>query len=173
MAAFTATSRSASSKTTNGAFPPSSSDTFFTVSLHSFINSFPTGVDPVKETFFTIGFEHISSPTSLVKSLSAVTTSKTPSGTPALLASTDMATAVKGVSSLGFNTVVHPAANAGPTFLVIIAIGKFQGVMSAHTPTASLIAIILPRGAPSPVVNGLGAMYPPPAELGRIASAAK
>ena len=45
----------------------------------------------------------------------------------------------KGVSSEGFITVVHPAANAGAAFLVTMALGKFQGVMSAATPTGCLI----------------------------------
>lgn len=35
-------------------------------------------------------------------------------------------------------TTEHPAAKAGAIFLVIIAAGKFQGVMIPHTPTGSL-----------------------------------
>lgn len=35
-------------------------------------------------------------------------------------------------------TTEHPAANAGAIFLVIIAAGKFQGVMIPQTPTGSL-----------------------------------
>mmetsp|Transcript_16838 Transcript_16838/g.25590 ORF Transcript_16838/g.25590 Transcript_16838/m.25590 type:complete len:211 (-) Transcript_16838:595-1227(-) len=172
IAAFTATSRSASSNTMKDALPPSSSDNRFTVSLLCFISSLPTGVLPVNEIFFMILFTHISSPTSLVNSRSAVTNSNTPSGTPALFASVSKAIAVNGVNSLGFKTQVHPAASAGPTLRVIIAIGKFHGVMRPQTPTASLIAIILPLGAPSGVANGLGEMKPPPELLGRIASAA-
>lgn len=34
-------------------------------------------------------------------------------------------------------TTEHPAASAGATFLVIMAAGKFQGVMMPHTPTGS------------------------------------
>jgi hypothetical protein len=33
--------------------------------------------------------------------------------------------------------MVHPAASAGPAFLVIIAAGKFQGVIAQQTPTGS------------------------------------
>ena len=44
-----------------------------------------------------------------------------------------------GVSSEGFTTVVQPAANAGAAFLVTMALGKFQGVISAATPTGCLI----------------------------------
>mmetsp|Transcript_11731 Transcript_11731/g.17584 ORF Transcript_11731/g.17584 Transcript_11731/m.17584 type:complete len:202 (+) Transcript_11731:218-823(+) len=73
IAAFTACSISASSKTINGALPPSSRDKRFTVSLLSFIRSFPTAVDPVKLIFFTAGFMQNSSPTSGVVVLSAMT----------------------------------------------------------------------------------------------------
>lgn len=36
------------------------------------------------------------------------------------------ARADSGVSSAGFTTTVHPAARAAPTFLVIMALGKFH-----------------------------------------------
>lgn len=39
----------------------------------------------------------------------------TPSGIPALRASSATATAVRGVSLAGFSTTVHPAARAGDT----------------------------------------------------------
>jgi hypothetical protein len=32
-------------------------------------------------------------------------------------------------------TIVHPAASAGPALRVIIAAGKFHGVIAATTPT--------------------------------------
>jgi hypothetical protein len=44
------------------------------------------------------------------------------------------AKAVNGVSSDGFNTMVQPAARAGPTLRVIIAAGKFQGVIKPTGP---------------------------------------
>jgi hypothetical protein len=34
---------------------------------------------------------------------------------------------------------VQPAAKAGPALRVIIAEGKFHGVIAAHTPTGSLV----------------------------------
>ena len=37
----------------------------------------------------------------------------------------------------GFTTIVQPAASAGPAFRVIIAEGKFQGVIAAQTPIGS------------------------------------
>ena len=39
--------------------------------------------------------------------------------------------------------IVHPTARAGATFLVIIAKGKFQGVIAATTPIGCLITISL------------------------------
>src|SRR5258705_3873548 len=62
----------------------------------------------------------------------------TPFGKPARSASTASASAEKGVSSDGFSTMVHPAASAGATFRVIIALGKFHGVIAAQTPIGSL-----------------------------------
>ena len=44
------------------------------------------------------------------------------------------ASAESGVSSAGLTTIVQPAASAGPSFRVIVAAGKFHGVM--HTPVA-------------------------------------
>ena len=40
-----------------------------------------------------------------------------------------------GVSVAGLSTSVQPAASAGPALRVIIAIGKFHGVIAAATPT--------------------------------------
>ena len=39
----------------------------------------------------------------------------------------------------GFSTIVQPAASAGPHLRVIIAAGKFHGVMAAQTPMGCLI----------------------------------
>src|SRR5262245_66431653 len=64
IAPSTAASISASSKTMKGALPPSSSDTFFTVFAHCAISSLPTSVDPVNDSFFTVGFDVISPPIS-------------------------------------------------------------------------------------------------------------
>ena len=57
---------------------------------------------------------------------------------PARSASSAMASAESGVCSAGFSTTVQPAARAGATLRVIIALGKFQGVMAAQTPIGSL-----------------------------------
>ena len=64
-----------------------------------------------------------------------VTTDISPGGTPASSANTIMASALKGVSSLGLITTLQPAASAGAALRVIMASGKFQGVMAPTTPT--------------------------------------
>ena len=64
-------------------------------------------------------------------------------GIPACSASSAIASADKGVSAAGLMTTGHPAARAGAHFLVIIAIGKFQGVIDATTPIGCLITKIL------------------------------
>jgi hypothetical protein len=69
---------------------------------------------------------------------SPVTTFRTPLGSPARSASSASAKADSGICSAGLATTVHPAARAGATLRVIIAIGKFQGVIAATTPTGCL-----------------------------------
>src|SRR5690606_30061610 len=134
MAPVTAASRSASSNTMNGALPPSSSDIFFSVGAHCAMSFAPTSVEPVKLSLRTMGLA-VSSPPMVGGS--PVTTLNTPGGTPACSASTASASAEYGVSLAGFTTTVHPAARAGAHLRVIMAEGKFHGVMAAHTPTGS------------------------------------
>ena len=54
---------------------------------------------------------------------------------PARSASSAAASAVSGVNSAGLMTTGQPAASAGATLRVIMASGKFHGVIAAHTPT--------------------------------------
>ncbi len=61
---------------------------------------------------------------------------------------------MKGVAEAGFSTTVQPAAKAGASFLVIIAAGKFQGVMAATGPIGCLMARIRSRAL------GLGIQEP-------------
>src|SRR6202051_4862715 len=136
IAPSTAASRSASSKTMNGALPPNSRVTFLTVGALCAISRRPTCVDPVNESLRTMGL--------LVNSLPIafglpVTMFSTPFGTPARSASTAIANAENGVASAGLTTIGQPAANAGPTLRVIIAAGKFQGVIAAQTPIGSFV----------------------------------
>ena len=67
-----------------------------------------------------------------------VTTLRTPGGIPARTASSARARADNGVASAGLTTEVQPAARAGATLRVIMAKGKFQGVIAAVTPTGCL-----------------------------------
>src|SRR5512146_487402 len=120
----------------NGALPPSSSDTFFTVLAHCCISSLPTSVEPVNVNLRTSGFVVSSLP---IGPEVPVTTDSTPLGMPARSASTHNASAEYGVWLAGLMTMVQPAASAGPALRVIIALGKFQGVTAAHTPTGCLI----------------------------------
>ena len=58
----------------------------------------------------------------------------TPFGKPARSASSASASAENGVCSAGLSTTVQPTARPGATLRVIIALGKFHGVMAATTP---------------------------------------
>mmetsp|Transcript_21084 Transcript_21084/g.65352 ORF Transcript_21084/g.65352 Transcript_21084/m.65352 type:complete len:351 (-) Transcript_21084:421-1473(-) len=131
----TAASRSASSKTSSGALPPSSRLTFFTVSAHWRISSLPTAVDPVKVSLRTSLEAHSTPP---MAGASPMTQLSTPGGTPARSASSISARQHSGVSSDGLMTTVQPTASAGAHFRVIIAMGKFHGVMAPTTPTGCL-----------------------------------
>lgn len=110
-----------------------------TVEAQSRISTFPTGVDPVKLILRIPGFKVNSNPTSAACSRGQVTTLNTPGGTPARSASSAKANADKGVSSAGLTTTGQPAASAGAALRVIIALGKFHGVISPATPTGCLI----------------------------------
>src|SRR5690625_1811799 len=92
----------------------------------------PTAVEPVKLSFLTVGLAVKAAP---ISSGAPVITLLTPLGMPACCAKYANANAVKGVASAGLMTIVHPAANAAPALRVIMAAGKFQGVIAAQTPT--------------------------------------
>ena len=74
----------------NGALPPSSSDTFFSVPTHCAASFLPTSVEPVNVTLRTTGFEVISPPSTAA---GPVTTLNTPFGRPARCASSAIASA--------------------------------------------------------------------------------
>ena len=139
IAPFTAASRSASSKTMNGALPPSSIEVRLTVAAQSAMSFLPTGVEPVNVNFRTVGLEVNSVPISDVR---PATILMTPAGMPARSANSTIANADKGVALAGLHTTVQPAANAGAILRVSIALGKFHGVMQATTPTGCLITIM-------------------------------
>src|SRR6516162_4896064 len=127
IAPLTAISIAASSKTINGALPPSSIEVFLTVPAHCSISNLPTSVEPVKVSLRPTSFD------------GPVTHENTPFGTPARSANSHTAKAENGVAVAGFNTIVQPAAKAGPALRVIIAAGKFHGVIAAQTPIGSLV----------------------------------
>lgn len=62
-------------------------------------------------------------------------TLSTPSGRPASVRRSASARLVRGVCGAGLNTMVHPAAIAGPIFRAPMASGKFYGVISRQGPT--------------------------------------
>ena len=64
-----------------------------------------------------------------------MTTLKTPGGSPASSKTRASATTDAGVSVAGLMTIVLPAISAAMDFHAGIAIGKFQGVTKAQTPT--------------------------------------
>ena len=135
---LTARSISASSKMITGAFPPSSSDSFLIVGAHCAINKRPVSVEPVKLSLRTVALRHSSPPISFA---SPVMTCNNPAGRPAVSASFASASAVNGVCSAGLTIIAQPAASAGATLRVIIAAGKFHGVMAAQTPIGCLETI--------------------------------
>ena len=119
-----------------GALPPSSRPSFLIWSALWRMSTRPISVEPVKVIFFTIAFEVISAP--IARAL-PVTTLKTPFGIPARWPSSASARAENGVWLAGLSTMVQPAASAGPALRVIIAFGKFHGVIAATTPIGCLI----------------------------------
>ena len=128
---------SASSKTMNGALPPSSSDSFLIVGAHCAASTRPTSVEPVKDRWRTVSLSHSSLP--MAADFAAVTTLSTPAGRPARCAELGDRQRRQRRQLAGLTTTVQPAASAGPTLRVIIAIGKFHGVIAAHTPIGCLI----------------------------------
>ena len=133
IAPSSAASRSASSKIRNGALPPSSIETLSTFSAAWAISLRPTSVEPVKESFRSRGSAMTGSATELDEEL--VTTFSTPPGRPHSSRTWARASAESGVCCAGFQTIVQPAAIAGPILRVPIAVGKFHGVMKKQGPT--------------------------------------
>ena len=123
----TAASTSASSKTRNGALPPSSIEVRRRPWADCSTSLRPTSVEPVKVSLRRRGSEMIGFETSLEDF--EVTTLSTPAGSPACSRICASASIDSGVCCAGLMTIVQPAAMAGPILRVPIAIGKFQGVI--------------------------------------------
>src|SRR5206468_4769053 len=84
----------------------------------------PTSVEPVKLSFRRRGSPMTGAATAPDEEL--VSTLRTPPGRPQSSRSFASAKAESGVSCAGFQTIVQPAAIAGPILRVPIAVGKFQ-----------------------------------------------
>ena len=95
----------------------------------------PTSVEPVKATLSTSGWAASAAP----GTPSPVTMLSTPGGKPASMTSSPSRSALSGVCSAGFSTMVQPAASAGAIFHTAISSGKFQGMIWPTTPTGSRI----------------------------------
>jgi hypothetical protein len=124
--------------------------TFFRVFAAKPVSIFPTFVEPVKLNFMTLGF--VASSVAAARSFVG-TTCKQPAGTPASKANFAKAMQLNGVSLGGLITTEHPAARAGATFLVIMAAGKFQGVIMPQTPTGSRYVMTLALGKEDGMVS--------------------
>ena len=89
----------------------------------------PTSVEPVNATLST------SAATSAAPvSPAPVSTLTVPGGSSAAWITSARSSAVSGVVSAGFRTVVLPVARAGASFHAAISIGKFQGITCPATP---------------------------------------
>ena len=75
---------------------------------------------------------------------SPLTRLKTPGGTPASSRISAKIMASSGAISLGFSTMVQPAARAGATLQAIWFCGQFHGVIMPTTPMGSRRISVLP-----------------------------
>jgi hypothetical protein len=142
IAPSTAESRSASSKTRNGALPPSSMDSFSSCSEACSISLRPISVEPVNDSLRARESRISGSITDPEDEL--VMTLRTPSGSPASSRIRASASMDSGVWLAGFITIVQPAAIAGPILRVPMAMGKFHGVISRQGPTGCCITSVRP-----------------------------
>jgi hypothetical protein len=147
---FTAWSRSQSSKTSRGLFPPVSKVMFFKLPAAARMMARPVMVLPVNAILSTFGCSERREPASLPYPLTIFTT---PGGKPASLISVARKRAPRGVCSAGLRTTVFPQASAGPSFHAAIydsqhlisregkkkltITGKFHGIICPHTPNGS------------------------------------
>ena len=127
-----ASSRSASSRTTTGFFPPISAVTRTPRPAARWLSRVPISFEPVKLMARMRGSSTSRSPTALP---GPVMTLRTPLGSPASTKASASRCVQMGVSEAGFKTTVQPATSAGAVFHTGIAKGKFHGVMSATGPT--------------------------------------
>src|SRR3954469_16131210 len=96
----------------------------------------PTGYEPVNESAATDLWVEIAPPTARP---SPITTLSTPFGSPASCSARASSSAIAGATPAGLSTTALPATSAGAIFHAGIAIGKFQGVISATPPSGCLV----------------------------------
>ena len=135
-AAFTATSRSASSSTTIGFLPPISSWNLAMRATQACAMRWPVATEPVKLIALTRLSSSSTWPTSEPR---PITRLNTPGGRPARCRMSAIAQALPGTRSAGLSTTALPKASAGAIFQAGIAMGKFQGVIRPTTPTGSRV----------------------------------
>ncbi|MNL37586.1 hypothetical protein D3C87_1597410 [compost metagenome] len=133
--------KSASSSTTVGDLPPSSSVTRFMVSAPVLTKCCPTADDPVNEILATSGWRAISSPTTSPRPL---TTLNTPGGSPASCNALTTTCVCNALISLGLMTAVQPAASAVASLLQMKPALLFQGVIRPVTPTGVRMTLAMP-----------------------------
>jgi len=155
----TAASRSASSKTTAGALPPSSSDSRFSVCAAPAMIRLPVALDPVKLITSTASEATSASPTSVPYSLTEFTTPFGNDGQSCRHRITRWWTS--GVCGAGLITTVQPAASAGPSERTRRVTGAFHGTMIAATPAASRFIVEKLPGAVSIVRPRMVRASPP------------
>src|SRR5947209_1698324 len=90
----------------------------------------PTALEPVNAIVCTRGSDTSAAPASP----KPVTSDSTGAGTPALRNASYRAAAQAGDCSAGFSTVALPVTRAAAVMPAGIAIGKFQGAITAATP---------------------------------------
>ena len=122
----TTLSRSASWKTMNGDFPPSSSESFLPAAGgRGADDAGPTSVEPVNAILSTSGWATSASPVRP----SPVMMLTTPGGSPTSSQSSANRSAVSEVNSAGLSTTVFPIASAGAIFHASMSSGKFHGMI--------------------------------------------
>ena len=123
----------------NGAFPPSSSETFFTWSAHCAHQELPDlGRAREAELAHERVRGHLAADRRRVRRV-ARDDGEDAGRHAGLLREGRDARAESGVCSAGLSIIVQPTASAGADFRVTIADGKFHGVIPAVTPTGSRV----------------------------------
>jgi hypothetical protein len=115
-----------------GFLPPISSWTRASRCAATWAMPRPVSSEPVKEMARTWGWATRGLPTPVPEPLTKL---RTPGGSPVAWRISTSRSEVRGAWEAGLKTTVLPHTRAGAIFQAGIAMGKFQGAMSAVTPT--------------------------------------